>query len=202
MTARASAAAIGLLVVVTAGCRERTSGSPAPSPGPSQAAPAELPPGHPPTGSARPEGQLPPGHPPVEGGSSPAGELPPGHPPVSGGAAPSDPAAAVSGVVDVAPGFRDRVAPSDVLYIIARRANSRQVLAARREQDVRYPYRFRLSAADAMVEGTAFAGPLDIVARVSKSGDAVPARGDLEGTAQGVALGANDVRVTIDSARQ
>jgi cytochrome c-type biogenesis protein CcmH len=53
-----------------------------------------------------------------------------------------------------------------------------------------------------MTEGTKFAGPLDVTARLSKTGDAMPQAGDLEGTARGVAVGATDVTITVDSTRQ
>ena len=45
-------------------------------------------------------------------------------------------------------------------------------------------------------------GPLEITARLSKSGDAVSAKGDLEGLAKDVAVGAKDVKITLDSVRQ
>jgi hypothetical protein len=67
---------------------------------------------------------------------------------------------------------------------------------------VKFPFSFRLSAADAMVAGTPFKGPLDITARLSKSGDAVAAKGDLEGVARGIDVGAKDVKVTIDRVRE
>jgi cytochrome c-type biogenesis protein CcmH len=75
-------------------------------------------------------------------------------------------------------------------------------VAVRREDGVKYPFAFRISAADAMTEGTKFAGPLDVTARLSRTGDAMPQAGDLEGTARGVAVGATDVAITVDSTRQ
>jgi hypothetical protein len=42
---------------------------------------------------------------------------------------------------------------------------------------------------------------VDVVARVSRTGDAIPAKGDLEGTAKGVAVPSKDVKLTIDSVR-
>lgn len=108
----------------------------------------------------------------------------------------------MTGTVTLAPSLQPRVAPTDVLYVIARNARTNTVVAVRREQDVRFPHPFQISAADQMMEGTAFTGPFDITARISRTGDAIPGKGDLEGTVKGVAVGARGVSITIDSVRQ
>ena len=117
--------------------------------------------------------------------------------------APADPAAAdaasISGTVRLGPSLT--APPEHVLFLIARDA-SRTIVAVRREDGVTYPFAFRLSGADAMTDGTSFAGPLEVTARLSRTGDAIPRPGDLEGTAQGVATGARDVTITVDSTRQ
>jgi hypothetical protein len=38
--------------------------------------------------------------------------------------------------------------------------------------------------------------------RLSKSADAMPQKGDIEGTAKGVATGATQVTITLDTVRQ
>jgi cytochrome c-type biogenesis protein CcmH len=159
-----------------------------------------------------PPQSAPPSPPASEGGLRPLtsrdGEaaLPPGHPPVGGRASgpllPADEASNVTGTLTVAPSLQPRLAPTDVLYVIARNARTNAVVAVRREQDVRFPRSFQISAADQMMEGTTFSGPFDITARVSRTGDAIPGKGDLEGTAKGVAVGARGVSITIDSVRQ
>ena len=53
-----------------------------------------------------------------------------------------------------------------------------------------------------MVSGGAFQGPVDVVARVSRTGDAIPAKGDLEGVAKSVKVPSKNVSLTIDSVRQ
>jgi hypothetical protein len=53
-----------------------------------------------------------------------------------------------------------------------------------------------------MIAGTTFAGPLEVTARLSKSGDAVAAKGDLEGSVRGVAVGATDVKITLDTVHE
>jgi cytochrome c-type biogenesis protein CcmH len=107
----------------------------------------------------------------------------------------------VSGRITLAPRLEAQVPPRHALFLIARDAQ-RTIVAVRREEGVRYPFAFRITAADAMTEGTRFAGPLEITARISKTGDAMPQAGDLEGTARGVAVGAADVPITIDTARK
>lgn len=135
--------------------------------------------------------------------AAPAASLPPGHPPLGGTGATTRPAApgeSVAGTITIAPALSDR-AGGGVLFVIARGAD-KQIVAVRREDVAKFPFSFSISAADAMVAGTSFKGPLDITARLSKSGDAVAAKGDLEGVARGVEVGARDVKVTIDRVRE
>jgi cytochrome c-type biogenesis protein CcmH len=113
-----------------------------------------------------------------------------------GGAARSP--GSVSGTVSVAPKLS--VAPSDVLYLIARKGNS--TLAVRRVDKPTFPFAFEISGADVMMSGVAFDGPLDLVARVSRTGDAIPSKGDIEGTIRNVKVPAQGVKLTIDSVRE
>jgi cytochrome c-type biogenesis protein CcmH len=126
------------------------------------------------------------------------GGLPAGHPPVGDTA--SGPK--LAGIVSIAPGLLDRVSPKDVLYLIARNRKSNAVVAVRREDGVRFPHAFELSARDAMTPDQPFVGPFAITARLSKSGDALPARGDLEGTAADVPEGGMNVAVLIEKVRE
>ena len=142
---------------------------------------------------------------PAEGGAPAAdSSLPPGHPPLDA-APPAGGAAAdtgsVAGTIAVAPSLQSR-ASGGVLFVIARSGADRRIVAVRREDNVTFPFKFGISGRDAMIAGTTFAGPLEVTARLSKSGDAVAATGDLEGTARGIAVGAQDVKVTLDSVRQ
>jgi cytochrome c-type biogenesis protein CcmH len=120
--------------------------------------------------------------------------LPPGHPPID--AAPPAGARAdtgsVAGTIAVAPALQSRAA-GGVLFVIARSAADRRILAVRREDNVTFPFKFQISGRDAMIAGTTFAGPLEVTARLSKSGDAIAAKGDLEGTTRRGAVGATDV---------
>jgi cytochrome c-type biogenesis protein CcmH len=132
-------------------------------------------------------------------GSTPA--LPPGHPPIAGGGGAAPPASAstrVTGTVRLAPGLG--AGPGDVLYVIAKKNGT--TLAVQRIERPAFPLDFDLSSADAMVAGTALAGPVDVVARLSRSGDAIPSPGDLEGTAKGVEIPSSGVQLTIDTTRK
>ncbi|HSF02012.1 MAG TPA: hypothetical protein VLA62_03305 [Solirubrobacterales bacterium] len=127
-----------------------------------------------------------------------ASDLPPGHPPV--GSAPAVPGTAISGRVELAPTLAGRTGAA--LFVIARNSQTQQIVAVRKETARQFPFSFSLSGADAMTEGTSFEGPLDVTARLSQSGDAVPAKGDVEGVARGLKPGARDVRIVLDSVRQ
>jgi hypothetical protein len=133
--------------------------------------------------------------------------LPPGHPPIgearpSQAGAPARQGQSVAGTVAIAPGLAAKTAATDVLYLIARSRPSNVVVAVRRETDVRFPHAFELSSADAMTADQPFVGPFDITARLSKSGDALPARGDLEGSTTSVPEGARNVSVLIEKVRE
>jgi hypothetical protein len=53
-----------------------------------------------------------------------------------------------------------------------------------------------------MMGGGGFQGPVDIVARLSRTGDAIPTKGDLEGVAKNVTVPSKNVKLTIDTVRQ
>ena len=127
--------------------------------------------------------------------------LQPGHPPIGWGAAaapaPDRAQAGVAGTVRLSP--RLAAGPGDVLYIIAKKGTT--TLAVQRIEKPAFPLAFTLSAADAMVSGIAFEGPVDVTARLSRSGDAIPAPGDREGVTRGVTVPTAGVEVTIDTTR-
>jgi cytochrome c-type biogenesis protein CcmH len=108
--------------------------------------------------------------------------------------------ASVSGTVEVSAQLQSRLAPGDVLYVMAKKDGA--TLAVQRIGSPSFPLPFEVSEGHAMVAGTSIEGPVDIVARLSKSGDAIPSPGDLEGTTTGVAVPSRGVTVTIDQIRQ
>jgi hypothetical protein len=124
--------------------------------------------------------------------------LPPGHPPIGAGTGAASSQGSVAGTVVLA--AKLSAGPGEVLYLIAKKGAT--TLAVRRIDKPVFPLEFELSGADAMVSGVPFEGPVDLVARLSRSGDAIPAKGDLEGVVKGVAVPAARVKITIDSVRQ
>jgi cytochrome c-type biogenesis protein CcmH len=122
--------------------------------------------------------------------------------------APSTPAAAgaaqVSGKVSLAPALAAKAAPDDTVYIFARAANGpRMPLAILRKQVRDLPATFALDDTMAMSDAAKLSGFPEVVvgARISKSGNAAPQSGDLEGSSPPVKVGASGVSVVIDSAR-
>lgn len=132
--------------------------------------------------------------------------LPPGHPPLGGEAMGAGPgpagrsAGSVAGRITLSPSLEPSGAPSGVLYVMAKKGTA--TLAVRRVEKPSFPLDFEISGADAMVAGIAFEGKVDVVARLSRTGDAIPAKGDLEGTARNVTVPSKGVSVTIDRRRE
>lgn len=125
--------------------------------------------------------------------------LPAGHPAI-GGASPAA-GETVSGTVEIAPALRGQQPAKAVLFVVARRAGGREIVAVKREDGAQFPHAFVLSAGDTMTGDVPFSGVLDITARLSRSGDAIPATGDLEGVVRSVAVGQGGVKVVIDTTR-
>jgi cytochrome c-type biogenesis protein CcmH len=110
-------------------------------------------------------------------------------------------AASVAGSVDLAPALKARVQPDDVVYIFARAAEGpRMPLAIVKVQVKDLPTNFVLDDAMAMSPNFKLSSFAEVVvgARVSKSGQATSASGDLEGLSKPVKVGARGVSVTID----
>jgi cytochrome c-type biogenesis protein CcmH len=106
----------------------------------------------------------------------------------------------VSGTIAVSDELGARVGSSDVLYVMAKKDGT--TVAVQRVESPSFPLPFAVSEGHAMVAGTTLEGPVDIVARLSKTGDAIPSPGDIEGTTTGVAVPAEGIAVTIDHVRQ
>jgi cytochrome c-type biogenesis protein CcmH len=137
--------------------------------------------------------------------AAPGGEgaLPAGHPPIGETRDPDTVTASgssVSGSITVADALASRVGAGDVLYVMAKKDG--QTLAVQRIASPAFPLAFEVSEGHAMVAGTSLEGPVEIVARLSKTGDAIANAGDLEGTTTGVTVPATGITVTIDQVRQ
>ena len=109
------------------------------------------------------------------------------------------------GEVTITGGFwarRQQVNADDIVFVFARAAEGPAMpLAVLRARAADLPLQFALNDSMAMAQGmTVSAHPRIVVtARVSKSGSAKPAPGDLQGASGPVANDASGVAVTIDS---
>lgn len=146
-----------------------------------------------------PSASLPPGHPPLEDGAAKDQGLPSGHPPIGGGApGAAKSAGSIAGTISLASSLK--AGANDILYVMAKNGSS--TLAVKRIEKPVFPLQFEIGGGDAMMGGQAFEGPVDVVARLSRTGDAIPSKGDAEGTTKGVKIPSKGVTVTIDSVRQ
>ena len=105
---------------------------------------------------------------------------------------PATAAASVSGEVRLAPALAAKAAPEDTVFIFARAAEgSRMPLAILRKQVKDLPVRFTLDDSLAMSPAAKLSSAARVVvgARISKSGDAMPRAGDLQGLSAPLAPG-------------
>jgi len=108
----------------------------------------------------------------------------------------------VRGTVKLAPTLAAKAKPDDTVFIFARAAQGpRMPLAIVRKQVRDLPYEFTLDDSMAMSPAMKLSGQKQVVigARVSKSGNATPQPGDLEGSTKPVAVGAERLSVVIDT---
>jgi cytochrome c-type biogenesis protein CcmH len=111
------------------------------------------------------------------------------------------PAASVQGTVSLSPALKDRAAPDDLVFVFARAAEGPPMpLAVARARVRDLPYSFRLDDSMAMTPAMKLSAFPRVVigARISKSGNATPQPGDLQGASAPVANDAGEVRVVID----
>jgi cytochrome c-type biogenesis protein CcmH len=109
----------------------------------------------------------------------------------------------VTGTVSLSAELKAKASPDDAVFIFARAAEgSRMPLAIVRTQVKDLPYSFTLNDAQAMAPEATLskAGRVVVGARISKSGQAMPQPGDLEGLSAPIAVGASGVQVTISKA--
>jgi cytochrome c-type biogenesis protein CcmH len=113
------------------------------------------------------------------------------------------PGAKVAGRVSLAPALAAKAAPSDTVFIFARAASGPPMpLAVLRKQVKDLPLEFALDDSMAMAPNLKLSGFAEVIvgARVSRSGNATPQSGDLQGVSRPVKVGAAGVAVVIDTA--
>jgi len=110
-------------------------------------------------------------------------------------------AAKISGVVSLDPSLKDKISPSDTLFVFARAASGpRMPLAIIRTSVSDLPLEFTLDDSLAMNPQMKLSRFNQVVvgARVSKSGNAMPQSGDLSGQSDVVALGSEGLKIIIN----
>jgi len=111
-------------------------------------------------------------------------------------------AKSVSGTIQLAPALAARAAPEDTVFVLARPAQgARMPLAAVRVKVKDLPLAFSFDDSMALNPSAKLSDFAEVVvaARVSKSGNVVPQRGDLEGVSKPLPPGTNGIIVVIKS---
>jgi cytochrome c-type biogenesis protein CcmH len=108
---------------------------------------------------------------------------------------------AISGTVSLVPGLAAKGAPTDTRFVFARAVEGPPMPVAivrATKQDL--PFSFRLDDSNSPMPARKLseAGDVVIVARVSKSGEAMPKSGDLQGMSQPLKPGVKGITVVID----
>lgn len=137
-------------------------------------------------------------------GSGVAAAGPAAVPAASGSAAKAQGAASISGRISLAPALAARAAPGDTLFVFARAAEGPRIpLAILKRSAADLPLTFTLDDSMAMSPELKLSGFANVVvgARLSKSGNATPQSGDLEGTTAALAGHSSGIEIVIDTVR-
>jgi cytochrome c-type biogenesis protein CcmH len=137
----------------------------------------------------------------VLAGGSPVAALPTIMPPKPAPIERAAGAATISGTVSLAPQLAAKVKPNDTVFIFARaEKGSRMPLAILNRSLRELPMPFTLDDSSAMAPGMnlSSAGPVMVVARISRSGNATPQSGDMEGMIGPIHPGSKDIQLKID----
>jgi cytochrome c-type biogenesis protein CcmH len=119
-------------------------------------------------------------------------------------AKPSGQSLAISGKASIAPSLAGKGSATDTLFVFARETNGPPMpVAIMRATKKDLPFTFRLDDSNSMMPSRTLSdvAMVVIVARLSKSGQAMPQSGDLEGMSQPVKPGVDGVTVVIDHER-
>lgn len=111
---------------------------------------------------------------------------------------------AIKGTVTMAPGLAGKASATDTLFVFAREMSGPPMpVAIVRATKKDLPFTFQLDDSTSPMPSRKLsgAGPVVIVARLSKSGQAMPQSGDLEGTSQPIQSGVDGISIVIDRER-
>jgi len=115
-------------------------------------------------------------------------------------ATPEVAATSLTGRVEVAPELASAVPSNATLYLIVRVAGrvGGAPLAVQQIPDPSFPYEFRITERDAMIEGTPLLGEMTLSARLDQDGNAFStSAGDLTGEVSPVVAGDSDIVVRL-----
>ncbi len=108
----------------------------------------------------------------------------------------------ISGEIRINPTLEAKAENYSTLFIIAKTHETGPPTAIKRVMTPKFPLKFELGADDIMLPGTTFNGELILIARISRTGNAMPAPGDLEGQFERrVSPGDKDLLLTINRER-
>jgi len=136
-------------------------------------------------------------------GPGPVAKAGPGDAKAASAGPKAEPGAKVAGTVRLADALAAQAAPTDTVFVYARAAGGPGApLAVMRRQVKDLPLAFALDDSMAMAPDRKLSGAKEVVvgARISRSGNPVPQRGDLQGLSPPVKVGAAGVAVVIDTA--
>jgi cytochrome c-type biogenesis protein CcmH len=109
--------------------------------------------------------------------------------------------AKVSGTVQVSPALAASIAPADTVFVFARApVGGKMPVAVLRRTAKELPFAFTLDDTQAMAGNNKLSSLTEVLigARISRTGNAAPQPGDLQGTSRPVKVGATNVAITID----
>ena len=110
----------------------------------------------------------------------------------------------IRGTVTMAPGLAGKGSPTDTLFVFAREMSGPPMpvsIVRATRKDLPFTFQLDDSTSPMPSRKLSSAGPVVIVARLSKSGQAMPQGGDLEGTSQPVQSGVDGITIVIDRER-
>jgi len=110
----------------------------------------------------------------------------------------------IRGTVTMAPGLAGKGSPTDTLFVFAREMSGPPMpvsIVRATRKDLPFTFQLDDSTSPMPSRKLSSAGPVVIVARLSKSGQAMPQSGDLEGTSQPIQSGVDGISVVIDRER-